>query len=63
LVTDHVGGGSLYWDNWFQQQPAGAVIATVVMGAYVAFGLVIDPAVTPLRVTGFVLLATVLGLA
>jgi hypothetical protein len=40
----------------------GASVTTAVVFAYTAFILVIDPAMTPIRMGGAVLLATVLGL-
>jgi hypothetical protein len=41
----------------------GAAIATVVAFSYAAYGLIIDPVWTPLRVAGAVLLGTALGAA
>jgi hypothetical protein len=41
----------------------GASILTVVMFAYAGYALVLDPVMTPLRLTGAVLLATGLGVS
>jgi hypothetical protein len=41
----------------------GASIVTVVAIAYAAYGFVLDPVMTPLRLTGAVLLATGLGVS
>ena len=39
----------------------GAVVVTVVASAYVGYLVTLDPVLTPMRVTGLVLLATALG--
>jgi hypothetical protein len=39
----------------------GAVVVTVVASAYVGYLLTLDRILTPMRVTGLVLLATALG--